>query len=251
MPLRIASAERGGTFWTQAMALKTILEREPELAPVEILDTLGASVETAERLADGSADLGFMAANWVPRALRGESPFARPLALAAVAPMNAGPLFFIARADAPLRAVADLARKRIVFGAAKSGMAQHARLMLDLLGIEAAPLYLDFAAGAAAVESGAADAQLQCPIPNRLMTELDQRCALRVLPFAAGQIGRLLRAVPYYRRAVMAKGALRCLGRAVETVGVLNLLVAPEAADPAMVAQVARCIMRSVEELGR
>lgn len=233
------------------MALATVLDREPGLAPVEVLDTPGASVETAERLADGRAELGFMAVNWIPRALKGESPFVRALALAAVAPMNAGPLFFIARADGPIETVADLAGKRVVYGAAKSGMAQHAQLMLGLLGIAVTPLYLDFAAGAAALEAGAADAQLQCPIPNRIMTELAERTPVRVLPYGEGQMERLVAAVPYYRRVRMAKGALRGLARDVDQIGVLNLLVAPERANDTMAAQAARAIASHAPELAR
>src|SRR6185437_1352411 len=196
MAIRIASAERGGTFWTQAHALAAVLERDPALAPVKVLDSPGASVETAERLEAGAAELGFMAANWVPRAARGEAPFAQKLDLRIVAPMNVGPLFFIVRADAAIRTVADLAGRRVVFGPEKSGMAQHARLILGLLGIAAMPVHLDFAAGGAAVEQGAAEAQLQCPIPNRAMTELDERAAIRVLPYGAGELERLLAAVP-------------------------------------------------------
>jgi hypothetical protein len=250
MAMRIASAEPGGTFWTQALALKTMFERDG-LGPVEILDTPGASVETAERLDAGGAELGFMAANWVPRALRGEPPFARPLALRAVAPMNTGPLFFIARADSPIRAVRDLAGKRVAFGAATSGMAQHAGLMLEILGIGATPLHLDFAAGAAALEDGTADAQLQCPIPNQVMTELSGRTLVRVLPYGEGEIERLLAAVPYYRRATMRAGALRGLERDVTQVGVLNLLVAPQRAPEALVERAACAIAQHATELAR
>ena len=251
MAIRITSAERGGTFWTQAHALATVLARDPLLAPVEVLDSPGASVETAERLAEGTAELGFMAANWVPRAAQGESPFARALDLRIVAPMNAGPLFFIARADAAIGSVADLAGKRVVFGPEKSGMAQHARLIFALLRLDAMPLYLDFATGGEAVASGGADAQLQCPIPNRAMTELSERAAIRVLPYRPGQLEQVLAAVPYYRRAIMRNGALRGLDRDMAQIGVLNLLVASPRVDDAAVAAVARAVAANAAELAR
>jgi hypothetical protein len=186
----------------------------------------------------------------VPRARRGEPPFARKLDLRVVAPMNVGPLFFIARADGAIGTIADLAGKRVAFGLEKSGMAQHARLILGLLGISATALYLDFAAGGAAVEQGAAAAQLQCPIPNQVMSELDSRVAIRVLPYGAGQLERLLATVPYYRRAVMRKGALRGLDRDVTQIGVLNLLVAHARVDDAAVASVARAVAANATELG-
>ncbi len=251
MATRIATAEAGGTFWTQGLALKSVLERDPLLAPVELLASPGASIGTAEAIASGEATFGFMAANWVPRALKGEKPFARPLDLRLVAPMNSGPLFFIARTDRQYRGVRDLAGKRVVFGPEKSGMAQHARTILDLLGLTVTPLYLDFAAGAAAVETGAADAQLQCPIPNRVMTDLARRCDVHVLPWDHASLARVLASVPFYRRAIMPRGALRGLDADTAQPGVLNLLVTSAGADEAIVAACARAIATNAAELAR
>lgn len=252
MPTRIGTSERDGTFFTQGLALKTVLDAESALRPVEVLETPGASVENAERLESGAIDFGFMAANWVPRAIRGEPPFAQPLALRIVAPMNVGPLFFIVRADSALRSIADLAGTRVVFGPERSGMAQHARVMLDALGIAGVrPVYLDFAAGAAALEAGAADAQLQCPIPNQVMTDLSRRVLVRVLRYDAGMLERVLAAVPYYRRTVMPPGAIRGLERDLPQAGVLNLLVTHARMDARAVAAVARAVATGAASLER
>jgi uncharacterized protein len=251
MATRIATAEEGGTFWTQGAALKSVLEKEGVLAPVEILASPGASIATAERIATGDATFGFMAANWVPRALRGEAPFARPLDLRIVAPMNTGPLFFIARTDRQYRGVRDLDGKRVVFGPETSGMAQHARTILELLALKATPIFLDFAAGAAAVEAGEADAQLQCPIPNQVMSELAARADIHVLPWDHAALARVLAAVPFYRRAVMKRGAIRGLDADTAQPGVLNLLVTRANADEAAVAACARTIVANADELQR
>ena len=133
-----------------------------------------------------------MASNWIGRAKNGEAPFAQAIDLRMVAPMNAGPLFFIARADSDLRTVRDVRGRRLVVGPQMSGMAQHARVILGALGLtfdDITPLYLDFAAGAEALVRGEADAQLQCPIPNKVMTALAERvlaacAALRTRPIS-------------------------------------------------------------------
>ncbi len=246
MPTRIGTSERGGTFYTQGLALKTALDQ------IEVLESPGASVENAERLEAGTIDFGFMAANWVPRAIRGEPPFAQPIALRIVAPMNVGPLFFIVRADSDIRSIAGLAGRRVVFGPERSGMAQHARVMLDALCIAGAtPVHLDFAAGAAALEADAADAQLQCPIPNQVMTELSARILIRVLPYDAGLLERVLAAVPYYRRAVMPRGAIRGLDRDLAQAGVLNLLVTHARMDERAVAAMTRAVAANAATLER
>src|SRR5262249_61752202 len=60
------------------------------------------------------------------------------------------------------------------------------------------PVYLDFAAGAAALAAGDVDAQFQCPIPNAVMTDLAQRVALRVLPYQRGELEAVMQAAPPY-----------------------------------------------------
>src|SRR5262245_18523851 len=155
-----------------------------------------------------------MASNWIGRAKNGEAPFPRPIDLAMAAPMNAGPLFFVVRADSPIRSFSDLRGRRIAVGPRTSGMVQHAQGLFGALGLRVSdfsPIYLDFAAGAAALAAGEVDAQFQCPIPNAVMTELAQRVALRVLPYGAGELERVLTAVSYYRRTVMRRGAIHGL----------------------------------------
>jgi uncharacterized protein len=252
--IRIGTAERESTFLGQGRALKVVLERNSTLAPVEVSTSAHASTENAQRLDAGDIDFGFMAANWIGRARDGDAPFAKAIDLRMVAPMNAGPLFFIARADSRLQTVADLRGARLAVGPERSGMAQHARVMLAALGLSFAditPLYLDFAAGADAIASGAADAQLQCPIPNTVMTALAGRALIRVLPYAPGDLDALLRAVTFYRRTVMRRGAIRGLDADVAQPAVVNVLVTHGRAGDDMVRDVAAAIFAARDELPR
>src|SRR5262245_19114570 len=187
MIIRIGTSERDGTFWSQAHALKAIFERHAALAPVEVLESRSASTENAQRLDSGAIEFGFMASNWIGRAKNGEPPFARRLELAMAAPMNAGPLFFIVKASSPIRSFADLRGRRIALGPRESGMVQHAHVIFGALGgslADVVPVYRDFAEGAQALAKGEVDAQFQCPIPNRVMTELAARVDLLVVAYA-------------------------------------------------------------------
>jgi TRAP transporter TAXI family solute receptor len=228
MTVRIGTSERDGTFYSQGCALKTIFERHAALRPVGVLVSNSASTENANRLSAGEIEFGFMASNWIGRAKRGEAPFAAPIDLAMAAPMNTGPLFFIVHAQSPVRSVAGLRGRRIAVGPRTSGMVQHALGIFGALGMSFAdivPAYLDFAAGAAALAAGEVEAQFQCPIPNKVMTDLAERIALRVLPYEPGQLEAVMRAVPYYRRAVMRKDAIRGLDADVAQPAVVNVLV--------------------------
>lgn len=254
MTLRIGTAERDSTFLGQGQALQAVLERNPELVPVDVSMSATASIENANRLAAADIDFGFMAANWIGRAKAGEPPFQRRIDLRMVAPMNAGPLFFIARVDSDLRTVADLRGRRLVVGPEKSGMAQHARVLLGALGgdiSDVMPVYLDFAAGADALARGEVDAQLQCPIPNKVMTALAERIAVRILSYQPGELEKILDAVSFYRRVIMRKGAIRGLDADIAQAAVVNVLVTHANVPENLVRGVAGAIFSARDELPR
>jgi TRAP transporter TAXI family solute receptor len=254
MTIRIGTSERDGTFYSQGRALKMLLERHPALVPVEVLESHSASMESANRLHGGEIEFGFMASNWIGRAKNGEAPFEGAIDLAMAAPMNAGPLFFIVRADLPIRSFSGLRGRRIAVGLRTSGMVQHAHGLFGALGMsfsDFTPVYLDFAAGAEALAAGDVDAQFQCPIPNPVMTELAQRVLLRVLPYEPGQLEAVLGAVPYYRRTVMRAGAIRGLDADLPQIAVLNVLVTHRRVADAIVHEAVEAIATGCDELGR
>ena len=253
MTLRIGTSERDGTFHSQGSALKTILDRHARLAPVEVLESKSASVDNARRLADAEIEFGFMASNWIGRARNGEVPFVEPIDLRMAAPMNAGPLFFIARAAAPIRSVGDLRGKRVSVGLATSGMVQHVHAIFGALGLRFAditPFYLDFAAGADALAAGMVDAQFQCPIPNQVMTDLATRVDLQVIPYGPGEIEQVLR-VPFYRPTIMRARAIRGLDRDVAQIAVVNVLATHARVAEATVREVVAAVIEGACELAR
>ena len=254
MTIRIGTSERDGTFYSQGSALKTIFERQPELAPVELVESKSASTENAGRLEADEIEFGFMASNWIGRARNGEAPFGKPIDLAMAAPMNAGPLFLVVRAESPIRTFSDLRARRIAVGPRTSGMVQHAHCIFGALGMSFSdfePIYLDFAAGAEALAAGDVDAQLQCPIPNAVMTNLARRVGLRILPYERDELEKVMQAVPYYRRTVMRKGAIRGLDADSPQVAVVNVLVSHRRVPEATVCATVEAIVASWDELGR
>jgi uncharacterized protein len=241
MTIRIGTSERDGTFHSQGCALKAILDRVPQLAPVVVKESKSASIDNARLLQTGEIEFGFMAANWIGRARNGEVPFAAPIDLRMAAPMNAGPLFFIARAGAPLRTVRDLRGARVAVGLRTSGMVQHVHAIfgaLDLSFADFTPVYLDFAAGADALAAGDVDAQFQCPIPNQVMTDLAARVDLQVLPFGPGEIETIM-------------GAIRGLAADVAQIAVVNVLVTHAGMPEAVVCDVVGAVVKGAIELGR
>lgn len=249
--MRIGTAEPGSTFLSQGEALKQLLDERGIAQPVEIVTALSASIENAQSLDAGAIQFGFMASNWIGRALRSEAPFVEKIELRMAAPANAGPLFFIALASSDLHTVADLRGKRVCVGPATSGMAQHADTMFRALGWstdEVKIVHLDFAQGAEALKRGDVDAQLQCPIPNKVMSALDASSNLRTLDWA-GDLDRLLAFQPLYRPTTIRAGKLRCVREDIVQPAVVNVIVTHASVDAALVQSVTTAIVAGAQTL--
>jgi TRAP-type uncharacterized transport system substrate-binding protein len=83
------------------------------------------------------------------------------------------------------------------------------------------------------------------------MTALAARILLCVLPYAPADLDTVLRAVPFYRRTVMRKGAIRGLDADVAQAAVINVLVTHARVAEDKVKGVAAAIFVARDELPR
>ncbi len=252
MAITIGTSEVNGTFYTEATAIGTIAMREGIFEDVVVHANPAASVGNAEHLESGEIAFGFLAANWIGRAARGEAPFGHPIAVRMVSPANSGPMFFIAKAESGIETVDQLRGKRVSIGPEVGGMAQHVATMFGVLGIgfdAFEVVHLNFADGAAALARGDIDVQFQCPIPNAVMTELADTADIRVLDYGPGQLDRLIGAVPFYRPAQVRAGALRGHDRDSPQIGVLNVIATHARTPDAIVGALAGLMASHHEEL--
>ena len=252
MTLRIGTSEAGGTFHTQALAVAALFNETRPDGEKCIVTTNLVSLDDLNRLDRGELEFAFMASNWIGRAKDGAPPFARRIALRMVAPANAGPMFFVVRASSPIKTVRDFAGKRIALGPRASGMAQHSEVIFKVLGISFdsfTPVYLGFPEGAEALITGQVDAQWQRPIPNRVMTELSERADVRVVPYATGDLEKIVSQVPFYRRVTIEKGAFRGVTEDIPQVSVVNVIVTHENISEQAVYEMATTIAENLDTL--
>ncbi|HSF57161.1 MAG TPA: TAXI family TRAP transporter solute-binding subunit, partial [Candidatus Binatia bacterium] len=250
MTLRLGTSEYGGTFYTQGSAITELFNRGRSEADRCVVQTSDASIHNANLLDQGELDFGFMASNWIGRAKDATAPFTHKIALRMVAPANAGPMFFVKLASSSIQTIADFTGKRIAIGTKGSGMEQHVHTIFGVLGISFdsfTPIHMGFDEGADALVAGQIDAQFQPPIPNRVMTDLSRRADVRVVPYAAGQLEKLLAAVPFYRKVTMEKDVFRGVVENVPQPAVVNVLVTHERIAEHSVHDMAKAI---VENLG-
>ena len=252
MTVRMGTSEYGGTFYTQGCAFAELYNGGRTEADKCVVKTTDASIHNAEQLDRGDLEFGFMASNWIGRAKDAVAPFTKPIALRMIAPANAGPMCFVRLATSPILSVADFTGKRIAIGTKGSGMEQHIQTIFGILGISFdsfTPVHMGFAEGAEALVSGAIDAQFHPPIPNKVLTDLSQRADIRVIPFAPGQLERVLGQVPFYRPVIVRKNVFRGVVDDVTQVGVINVLVTHERIDEELAYGMAKAIAGNLDRL--
>jgi TRAP transporter TAXI family solute receptor len=252
MVLRLGTSEYGGTFYTQGSAFAELFNRGRSEADRCVVQTSAASIHNANMLDRGELEFGFMASNWIGRAKEATPPFTRKIALRMAAPANAGPMFFVKLANSPIQTIADLTGKRIVIGTKGSGMEQHVQTIFGVLGISFdsfRPVHMGFDEGADALIAGDIDAQFHPPIPNRVMTGLSQRADVRVVPYAPGQLEKILSEVPFYRSVTMQKGVFRGVVADITQPAVINVLVTHERIPEKIVHDMAKAIVSNHDTL--
>lgn len=251
--ITIGTSETDSTFHHQALALGELWREEGLADEITPLFT-GGSVDNAHLVASGEADFGCMAANWLPLAATGKTPFSKALPVRLMTPINTGPLFFVAAASSSLRSFADLKGKRVALGIANSGMVQHIHTQFGALGLPLEtiePVYVNASEGGRMLIDGKVDAVFQMPIPNIHFTELSKRLPLRVLPYTAEERKRILGAVPYYGEATIPKGAFPGHDQDVATVGVINVLAVHANAQDEWVYRLTRAMITHANDLAR
>ena len=252
MAIRMGTSEYGGTFYTQGQAIAELFNRGRSGADQCVVQTTDASIHNAEQLDRGELEFGFMASNWIGRAKNAVAPFTKNIAIRMVAPANAGPMCFVKLVSSPIESVADFKGKRVAIGTKGSGMEQHVHTIFDVLGISFdsfTPVHMGFADGADALVAGAIDVQFHPPIPNAVLTDLSRRADIRVVPFAPGQLEKVLAKVPFYRPVVMEKNIFRGVVQDVTQIGVINVLVTHERIADNVVHDMAKAIADNLDRL--
>lgn len=252
MTLRLGTSEYGGTFYTQGSAFAELFNRGRPEGDRCVVQTSEASIHNANMIDRGELEFGFMASNWIGRAKDAMPPFTRKIPLRMVAPANAGPMFFVKLANSPIQTIADFKGKRIAIGTKGSGMEQHVQTIFGVLGISFesfTPVHLGFDEGADALIAGDIAAQFQPPIPNRVMTRLSKRADVRVVPYAPGQLDKVLEDVPFYRRVTMQKDVFRGVVEDIAQPAVINVLVTHERISEQIVHDMANAIAANLDTL--
>jgi TRAP transporter TAXI family solute receptor len=151
--LVLGTATPGGGFPVYGEAFADMVNAQDPSLAIQTKNTKG-SAENVPLLEAGKLDLGLVAGELATAALA--KPETR---LRIITAMYSSPGMFAVRGDSPVRTIADLKGQPVVLGTQGSGLTVMGRGVLDVLGIEVKPIYLEKAAdGPAMVLDGRAAA---------------------------------------------------------------------------------------------
>ena len=135
--LVLGTATPGGGFPLYGDAFAEVVNAQDPTLGVQPRNTKGSG-ENVPLLEEGKLDIALVAGEFVNAAL------AKPdTGLRIITAIYATPGMFIVPADSPIRKIADLKGRAVVLGAQASGITLLGRNVLDFLGIEVQPIYLE------------------------------------------------------------------------------------------------------------
>jgi uncharacterized protein len=252
--LVLGTATPGGGFalYGQAVA-DAIRETDPALR-IELRTTKG-SAENVPLLEAGRLDLALVEGTVAYEALSGVGR--APAKLPVVAAMYSSPGMFVVRADSPYRTISDLAGRRVVFGAASSGLVVLARYVLDGLGLD---MHKDFDAvllesakdGPPMVLNGDAAALWGGGLgwPGFEAVAAGPQGA-RFIGLGLADIVRVQDKHAFLKTMTVAAGSYRGQNLPIATVGSWSLILARAGLEDELVYRFARALHRAQPALGQ
>ena len=138
--LILGTATPGGGFPVYGAAFTEVLNAAEPRLRIEARNTRG-SAENVPLLEAGKLDIGLVAGEFASKVMANPDNKLR-----IVAAMYSSPGLFVVRADSPVKSIAELKGKPVVLGTQGSGITVLGRTVLDSLGIEVKPIFLEKAA---------------------------------------------------------------------------------------------------------
>lgn len=242
--VNVATGGTGGTYYPLGGAMAKIFNENIPGVTANAQST-GASVENIGLVATGETEVAFVQNDVTYYAWTGTESFADkdPITnIRGMAMLYPEVVQIIARRDAGINSVADLAGKKVAVGAAGSGTEVNARQLLEIHGMTYDDLgktdYLSFNEAANNLKDKNVDAAFVTgAIPTSAVTEVTQTSDIVVIPVDSAKIKELIDKYPFYTEVAIPGGSYRGNDDDVVTPAVMAMLVVPEDLDEELVYQ--------------
>ena len=246
--VRLGTTPEGGGFAPYTVALVETLKSIDRSLVIRSIDTRG-STDNAERLKNGSLDLGLMGSE-----VFNESEAREPGRLKVVSVMYYTPGMFAVLNNSPHRSIMDLRGQPIVWGPRGTGSAVLARYVMQGLGLDMdrdfTPIYPpDFTDGPSLVFSGKAAAMWGSGLRQpAFVTIAKHPIGVRFIVPTAEEIARIRAKYPFLVPLTVRSGTYPGDTVPVTTVGSWSFIVARADLDPAIVRRLATDLYKAEQQ---
>jgi uncharacterized protein len=249
--LTIGTASPGGTYYVYGEGLAKILTRALDLPFV--MRATGGPAGNIALLESGDAKIGFVTIGIALQAWNASGVWAgRPPARAmrAMFPMYDTPFHFLVLQDSGLRAVAEMAGKRVGVGPHGGTSAAYVPEFFNALKIPANFVYGDWADLAAQMHERKLDVlAVGAGVPFPSFIELEAKDKVRYVAPTAEQIAALRLAMPELTPSLIPAGTYPSLIRHYQTLGLYNFAVAHADLPSDLVYQIVRTVFENHEQM--
>ncbi|MCF3934780.1 TAXI family TRAP transporter solute-binding subunit [Acuticoccus sp. M5D2P5] len=243
----IGSSSPGGSYNLYAGGLAAYLTENVEGVDATARTTRG-SVENVRLLDRGDLDFAFANGTVLAQQKAGEFQFsdAQSDKIRGIALIDLSPTHWVTSADSPIEAPVDLAGKRVSIGAAGSGGANTAMMVLDTLELPE-PVQvqnLGFSESANNLRDGNLEAFAGgSALPMPAVVDLSTTQDIRLLTFDEAFLEKLQERAPAMERAVIPAGTYRGVDTDIITMGNPSTLITREDMDEEIVYQLAKALI--------
>jgi uncharacterized protein len=236
LSLVLGTATPGGGFPLYGDAFAEMVNAQEPALRIQTRNTKGSG-ENVPLLEAGKLDLALVAGEVANAVL------AKPdTTLRVVSAMYSTPGMFIVRADSPHRSIADLKDKPVVLGTQASGVTLLGRNVLQSLGIEVKPIFLEKAAdGPAMVTDGRAAAMWGAGVGWPAFTALAKAGGRFIAP-DANEIKAILAKNPSLQAVTLPAGSYPGQSAPIASVGSWSYVLASEKLPEETAYRLARAI---------
>jgi TRAP transporter TAXI family solute receptor len=228
--LKIWTGGTGGVYYPLGVKLSELLNKYASDVVTASVSTSGASVANMRALAAGDANLVFVQNDIAYYAYKGIYMFngSKVDIARGVAVLYPEVVQIVVRADSGIKSIYDLRGKRVAVGAAGSGTAVEAELILRAAGLWATitPQYMDFATAASALKLGQVDAAfVVAGIPTSAVLELSATVPVNLVEVPDEVLSKLVeQGYRFFTRYTVPAGTYTGMTSDVRTVAVMAML---------------------------
>lgn len=246
----------GSVYFAIGSMLAKVANKKSDLIAAKAV-TSGASVANCKAIGKGEAHVAIAQNDVTWYAWEGKYQFeGKPIkVLRAIGTLYPEPVQIVVRADSDIKTIYDLKGKKVVVGAAGSGVAATAERVLKAAGIwdEIEPVYQTFEEAAQSLVLGQVDAEFTViAYPAPAINQIAVKVPVRILNVPDEVVQKLHdQGYPFYVKVVIPKGTYNGMDEDAQTIAVKATLVVHKDLPDDLVYELTKILYENIDDLAK